>query len=380
MITATGKTFEHRDTIRDLGGWWNGSQKCWQFDSLTASQIARLRGLVGVIVTDHGPSIAEPISGPGATVTVDDNGPVVFGRHVSRGTTDTRRKSIIYGDDPTYHNHFADQNPITFFGFSSLGAMVDFLDGQPWAVKNDPRRAGWRDNDTTWSGGLTMAEALRMGREGWPEGAEMAAAVAEYLTVANPRVRRRKPSVAGGAVSVGRMLAGDPAHMISRPKQPGTKVFTLFVEAGCSGAINEDTLMMRAAIIIAIVDLMENHGYSCNIVATDTSTWGNGGAVYQLAVTLKAAGERLNLNDIAFALGHPSFLRKLSFGTQTTANEIRETWDGLGHPSDAFNDEWTCAKNELYMPVIATNVDDEAPWLLLPHIIPSGLPVDLKVI
>lgn len=374
MITATGKTFEHRDTIRSFGGYWSGHDKCWKFDRLTPSQLTQLRGLVGVIVTDHGPSVEEP-----SPSSPSNDGPFVFTGLPSRGTTDTRRKSNIYGDDPTYHNHFADQNSITFFGFSSLGAMVDYLDGQPSSVKNDPRRAGWPDSDAQWSGGLTMAQALAMARQGWPEGAEMAEAVAERLTVANPRVRRRKPSMAGGAVSVGRMLAGDPAHMISRPKQPGSKMITVFVEAGCSGAIDADTLMVRAAIIIAIVDLMENNGYSCNIVATDTSTWRSGGAVYQLAVTLKAAGERLNLNDIAFALGHPAFLRKLSFGTQTTANEIRETWEGLGNPSDAFNEDWPCAKNELYVPVIATNVDEDAPWLLLPHIIPNGLPVDLKI-
>ena len=221
-----------------------------------------------------------------------------------------------------------------------------------------------------------MSDALKLAREGWQEGLERAADVVERLSLANPRVRRRKPSLAGGSVSVGRMLAGDPAHMIRRPKAPGRKIVTFFVEAGCSGHINADAMIDRAALIGAMIDLMENVGYSCTIVAVDTSIEGRLPR-YQLAVKLKEAGERLNLADVMFALGHPSFLRRFSFAACSSVPETRSIWMDQGSPSNAFDDHHPCGPNEFYVPVLERNGTGD-PLDLLPYVTPSKLPITIE--
>jgi hypothetical protein len=199
----------------------------------------------------------------------------------------------------------------------------------------------------------------------------------ESLSVDNPRVRQRRAAVAGGTVNVGRMLSGDPAHMIRRPKAPGRKVVTFFVEIGCNRYINGDSAIKRAALIGAMIDLMENAGYSCAIVATDTSTSG-GVAKYQLAVKLKENGERLNLSDLMFALGHPAFLRRFSFAACSSVPETRSIWSSQGSASNSFDDEHRCGPSEFYVPVLSTNHVGDDPLYLLPNVVPDGLPVKIE--
>lgn len=362
MIIATGRTFEHRDLLRSMGGRFDQTEKRWEFDRLSAGSLAKLKTLVGVFT-------AEVASAPRPIDDLVDTLSAILGVGQDGRTKRTGRCRIV-GDDRTYHDHFADKNPAAFFGFSSLGRFVDYVANLPV----DQRRTGWTSGGTSFHGTDTMREALDLARNGWSDGLDRAMATLERLAVDNPRVKRRHASLAGGTVSVGRMLAGNPAHMIRRPKQPGSRVVTLFVETGCSAYISTDSMTDRAAIIAATVDLMENAGYSCTIVAVDTST-DRGQAIYQLAVTLKEAGERLNLPDLIFALGHPSFLRRFSFAACSSVDECQSIWAHQGSASNAFDDEHRCGPTEFYVPVLRTNGDGLD---LLPHVTPDRLPITIR--
>ncbi len=172
----------------------------------------------------------------------------------------------------------------------------------------------------------------------------------ELLTAEHAVKRRRQLSVTGGHVSVGRLLSGHPVHMVNRPKQPGKRVVTFFNETFISAAIDPDIAIIRAAVIAALVDILEAEGYSCEIVAALTTT-----REYQVAVghhgtvTLKTAGERLNLSDIVFGLGHPSFFRRLCFAMTAGMPEARSCWGTQGYPAIAFNRDNPTTANEFYL-------------------------------
>ena len=356
MIIVTGKTFEHRDWLMRLGARWNKEERLWQIDRLPDHQLKELRRTVGLIVNVYEDEAPEP------TLTRNPDG---------------GGKSNLYGDDPTFFNYFAPQNPRAFFGFSTLGKFIDYVANLPRSHALDSRRSGWEAGDglAEWIGSRDMPAAIKIARQGWQEGARAAREVIDALALANPRVRHRRASVAGGAVNVGRMLSGDPAHMIHRPKSPGKKIVTLFVEAGCAGHIDAATLVVRAAIIGAITDLMENAGYSCTIVVTDTSVAGIR-TFYQLAVTIKESGERMNIDDLIFALGHPSFLRRFSFATCSSVDECRDIWSTQGEPSNAFTPSHPCRANEFYIPVMPNNpktINDA-----MPFVIPKNLPITIE--
>lgn len=226
-----------------------------------------------------------------------------------------------------------------------------------------------------------MPAALRLARDGWSEGVDLA----ESLDVPPSSARRRRYGVAGGSVNVGRMLAGHPAHMRSRPRQPGKRVVTLFVETFMSAGIDPDNAIIRAALIARIADAMEREGYSCEIVAIVTTTSDMGSSAttgHQHAITLKQAGERLALPDIVFALGHPSFFRRMVFASVGDADECRSTHGTQGFPTDAFANDHPTARNEFYIRKLTLaqqqRLDDDDPYSMLEFIEPVDLPVSLR--
>jgi hypothetical protein len=185
---------------------------------------------------------------------------------------------------------------------------------------------------------------------GWSEGVELAEQILEQLTGRNAIERRRKYSVAGGMLNVGRLLAGNPLHMVSRPKQPGKKIITFFVEASMSSSVKARYAIIRAAITAAIVDILEMNGFSCEIVMIATSNYSTRGKpACQIATTLKKAGELFSLNDFVFALGHPSYFRRFSFAVKGSDQRLKQIWHSMGFLGDAFNEDHPTASNEFYI-------------------------------
>lgn len=350
MIIITGKTFEHRDRLKDMGGRWNADNKNWEFNSLTDRQRQELKTLVGVMVSEIKQQLIDSDDD-----WFDDNDD-------GDETVDGKQRSNIIGDDRTWFNYFADKNPITFFGFSSLSAMTKYVKAIPEHMQEGKRGRGWNETDGQWFGTTDMNEALSLARDGWPDGVEMAQEILERLLGQHAIERRRKYSIAGGMVNVGRLLAGNPKHMIARPKQAGRKIITFFVETFISASISAEHAIIRAATVAAITDVLEMNGYSCEIVSIATSRHSNLPA-FHVATTLKATGETLNLNDVIFALGHPSYFRRMIFACNGSDDALRQVWSSMGYPTNAFNANYPIRPNEYYVNKIdyRAPIDDELP-------------------
>jgi len=230
-----------------------------------------------------------------------------------------------------------------------------------------------------------LAEALDMARHGWRKGIENAERVANLLTVSHALQRRRKHALAGGTVNVGRLLAGNPVHMVSRPKQPGRKVITLFVQNNGLADIKQKSMIARSAVCCALVDLLEMNGYSCEIISVTTDTTGGlkNEPADHLTVKLKSAGESVNVADIAFALGHPAFFRRFGFAAIRQADELQRIWSGYGVSITAFSASGKeLDAGEYYMPHLKQNypgdtIEEMAQAMLL-DVLPAGLPIEIE--
>lgn len=342
----TGKTFQYRDTLKNLGGRWNAEDQEWIIAHASKHDLETLNTLIGVSVVPIGRDRPEPSDGDSDVDTILS---MIFGGDDLQQAPIMRDgRTAIYGDDPRFLNTFKDQNPPAFFGFSSLGKLVDFVERIPSEVARDNRRNdGWRESES-WTGSRDMQHAIRIARNGWFKGADMASTIAERLSTDHAVSKRRFYSTAGGSVSVGRMLSGNPVHMRKRPKQPGRKVVTIYTETFMSAAIEAENSIARAGIVAAMVDIAEREGYSCEVVAVLSTTIGSK-VGHHATVTLKQAGERLNLNDIVFGLGHPSFFRRLMFACVASAEECRSLWSSQGMPAQAFNTKHPTKRNEFYI-------------------------------
>lgn len=282
--------------------------------------------------------------------------------------------TVFYGDDRTYFNAFKDENPTSFFGFSSLMKLVKFVENIPEEKTIGERDAGYETDDPAWHGSRNMNEALFLARNGWKYGAKKAIALSEKLTIAHAENKKRLYSVAGGRVSVGRMLSGNPVHMLKPKKIEGKRQVTLFVNVCCNMSIEPYSMIVRASAVAAICNILEMNGYSTEIVSIYGAT--RFGLVdVQASIVLKKAGNKLNINDIVFGLGHPSFQRRFLFACVCQTDELRTIWKNQGQTVDMFDYSHRPKKNEFDIRILESNIRsaDE----MLEYITPDGLPITI---
>lgn len=286
----------------------------------------------------------------------------------------------IIGNDETYLNQFTRKQPTAFAGFRSFDDMVDFIERMPRPGDSGGRSAGWETQPASFYGTPDMRSAIKLARDGWPQGADMVRRIAEILSTEQAINRRRVYSVAGGRANVARMLAGNPSHMRSRPKREAREVITLYVELTASAAITAQNLCLRAAIVTAICDILEQSDHSCNIVAVFHSS--EGAKSLQLAIEIKAAGEALNVDNVTFAMGHPSMLRRFCFALAAVPDELRGFWTGMGMPRVTIEDGDEPA-NSYYFGKLDMNDQDKVRGSTLEakarSLIPLVLPYNLEL-
>lgn len=173
-ITVSGNTYNYRDILRNMGGTFT-DEKVWKFtDTLGPAERTYLKKLIGCVVTDD--AKAEPAEDFMARVAQK---------------TERRGRTAIYGDDTTYFNHFAERDPLAFFGFSSVSALLDYIDAIPSAVKNDKRRNDAWITDAErrqFTKTNSMEHAFQLAKDGWKEGADKAAQIAEIISAEHATV------------------------------------------------------------------------------------------------------------------------------------------------------------------------------------------------
>lgn len=362
MAKITGNTFAHRNYLRTVGNW-NGVGKFWTVPDNATEYLDAIRNLGGMTVTLDGDAKPE-------TVPTVERKPVPVATQAGR--------TIVYGNRTDRLNTFADKNPIVFAGFQSLNDCVEFVANINYSQFDGRRSTGWQLS--SWNGTNNMKEALDLARNGWSTGVDKAKEALAILEADQAKTRQRLYSVAGGRVNVGKMLAGNPLHMSRRARQPGKKVVTLFVELVMSNSVPVDDAINRAASVASMCDLLELSGYSCEIVGVNSSR------MYQVTIELKAAGEALNLNDLVFALGHPSMLRRLCFAIAAVNPAMSRHWGSMGETSVAFDDTTPVDPGSFYIGGL-TNTNQnrikgktfiERVRSTFPIIVPDNFPVTLR--
>lgn len=354
-VIVSGNTFHCKEYLKSLGARWNNIKKSWTLDFLhdVDRVLLRQRG-----VTIH-----------------DTERPAPHRAMPSEWNKRQKRETVIIGDDPTYVNYFAEQNPRYHFGFSSLRKFTDYVATiepephwpftNPWFVKD---AAGTHD----------MPHAIRLARYGWLDGLGLV----PKLRVPDAEAKRRYHSVAGGSVNVGRMLAGNPAHMRNRRIDKGKENITLFVDFTNAKRVANHHIIMRALIVGSMVDLLETCGYRCNIIAVSNGKTFGVGASDHFTIRIKDAYEPLNLLDLTFALGHPSMGGRFRNACVAQfADELGLDNKFSGLCDDPFTDEHKPKENEFYIPYIHPMMQaqlSDDPLDMLRFLEPEGLPIKLR--
>ena len=214
-------------------------------------------------------------------------------------------------------------------GWSSMAAWLEALESTE--VKNNSWTQSPRVGNERWSGG-SWAGAVRLCREGWPEGARRAALLRDKIEARHPiRTQLSTWSVAGAVPSVPRAVGGNPMNM-RKPDPSRTNrrpVVTLCAQTNGTAQYDAEEFENRAAIVAAIVDVVEAAGYSTHVIGFAYSS-GPGDSGCTMAITLKEPGEPADIGRLAFGLGHPALFRRFGFAQYAAHRELKSCGWGEG--------------------------------------------------
>lgn len=166
-----------------------------------------------------------------------------------------------------------------------------------------------------WSGTETYEEACDLALKGWNEGAQKAYDLSHDIeTRLYSLIERQVISydITGELLDVARFCDGTPEHWGVFETQlvegPGTKYFHLVVNGTVSGGISTKVVIERGASIAALVHLAELAGH--RVKATLVFSIEGRSVHYEVRVPLKDYEEHLDIDKLAYAIAHPSVLRR----------------------------------------------------------------------
>jgi hypothetical protein len=212
-------------------------------------------------------------------------------------------------------------------------------------------------NREEWTMGASFKKAIKLARGGWAEGAarfiDGMSAIDATGTADKSRMYR---DVAGASPCVGAAVSGHPLSMYRRRREPvATRTLAVYVDCTAPASCDAEYMCNRGIAIASWIDAMESSGVRVELTLTHTSTdspkatqdgaYGRADAdaqptnVHVVETVLKGAGEALDVDRVAFFLGHPATLRRLMFAVSESDNNAagdgwaKQSRYGYGMPS-----------------------------------------------
>lgn len=207
------------------------------------------------------------------------------------------------------------------------------------------RRSSRKENNDEWTNTKTFAEAISLAHNGWsairPEVERQFTELESQLADRIESAFQVRNNVVGGAVDVGMYLSGRPDCMLDFVPEPTDrmgKVVRIIVNQAASARVDADDIRRRGIMACVLADAVHKLGMGVEVyVEMCTATDGvDKGDKYSQLIKVHDSSEYMDVNNLMFAMAHPSVLRRLGF----SLHELTE-WDhakdtlacGYGYPA-----------------------------------------------
>lgn len=210
-----------------------------------------------------------------------------------------------------------------------------------------------------WAGTRNYDEAVELATDGWHNGARK---IKRYTDAFFRKVSSRVHATEiyrtvepGITFDVGAYCAGAPDHWLSEEIHVvdglGNRVLVMNCNITASSGVSTETIIARGGVIVATIQALELAGYSVelNMVNRVESSCFESMWVQETHVRLKASDQPINMDELAFALTHPSMLRRIIFRViEHCPNRAlcRKLYYGYGYPADVDKDD----QGDIYFP------------------------------
>lgn len=264
--------------------------------------------------------------------------------------------------------HTIEQPDRQTYNVYTFDTLSEFLD----ALK--PRRDGESQRHFTggdpWAGTATYQEALKLAREGWPEGLKLVRPIVDRVVrdavrwVEEPST---KPDIEGTYFDPGLVAQGIPeccyAPDPDNPQPAFRSTVRLAVNLAVSSAVSAEACRKRGAAFMALALALDALNIKNELWVTETIGDAGNGKGHEFRVLVKAEGEPLQYDKAAFMLIHPSMLRRVIFAYQETLNEPC-SYGVYGRPADSFlPTDFTLQGNAAAL-LAKTPIDQLDAWVL----------------
>ena len=216
--------------------------------------------------------------------------------------------------------------------FDSLADMAAFAAANP-----APRSSNKGDND--WSKSASLKDACALAVHGWSEVRPQVDVLADNLQDRINSVLSDhyvvQHDVTGADVNIGLFMAGEPEcmmHFATEPQARMGRVVKVLVNGCTPWTVKADSIMKRGAAVITLVNTLHLMGVGVELW-WESSIKGDGKLKYSTAVKLHDSSQALDIDNVMFALAHPSMLRRLTFSVQEQSPTSVEQHVGGGYGS-----------------------------------------------
>ena len=229
--------------------------------------------------------------------------------------------------------------------------VIEIASQNPFGRRSDAHRLESSRRGESFAGTEDFSEAVTLASTGWHEGLERAAAISAALVdrITGARIERPKLHLqpAGFRPCVPVAIAGAPDNMQALRKVESFgagKVIDLVFNGGATAGVSAETMILRGAVCLALIDLLEGAGYRVEV--TRINCGHDGEIASYFAFPLKNADQQPDADTLSFWLAHPAAHRRFTFGLREVCDY--ETFGKTGgdySSSEPFPED----KGDLYL-------------------------------
>ena len=220
--------------------------------------------------------------------------------------------------------------------FSSLADAARFAEANPNPLSS-------KTGDSHFTGTKSLTDAVNLAVDGWhevrPEVQKMFNQLESQLSLAMDEQFSIRYDYSGDSVDMGRYMSNDPECMmdyVTEPQARMGRVVRILVAGIASAYVSAEQIQARGVAVCALIDVLHKMGVGielwteqCYMHPSDDKRR------YSHLVKLHDSSDMMDIDDIMFAIAHPSMLRRLGFAgveQMEWANEY--TRSGYGRVRD----------------------------------------------
>ena len=225
--------------------------------------------------------------------------------------------------------------------FDSLAEALDFAGNNPSPKSSNQSGGGWSGKTNN------LAEAVALGHQGYdeirPQVERMFTELESQLSSRLESAFQTRFDYSGSVVDVGRYLGGEPECMIDFAPEPSSRmgrVVKVIVNGSASASVDTDRIIRRGVVVCALIDAIHKLGMGVEVYGefptNDTMINDRNGAVHTSLIKIHDSQQMLDINNLMFALCHPSMLRRIQFSLLEQTKWSRRDYvlnHSYGYPS-----------------------------------------------